>query len=279
MSIQYEIDKKLLDEVFSNKKLDSKKELRKFFSFDVLGNKDKTRYNSFNISYDNLVELKILKKEKLNNKYKNVYDIDDKAGLVTILLPNILYFRRKYLCAMEEKKTMSNRAFNISVYKMQLDDLKSDIEELLNRFILNCKKIPNKAYEYEFDHFKMKQSFREFAFKELLFHFLNESKNEQNSFLIEKIREQVKSKFFYEIDDFDDLYKDVIRAFKLLKIIVREDSLSYHLKDLEDPLWKMDSRVKSESIHTLIGGITDLNDNPPSQDVIDAVHKIFNFTN
>lgn len=279
MSIQYEIDKKLLYEVFSNEKLGSKKELRKIFSFDVLGNKDKTRYNSFNISYDNLAELKILKKEKLSNKYKNVYKNDDIDGLVTILLPNILYFRRKYLSAMKEKKTMSNRTFNISVYKMQLDDLKSDIQELLNRFIINCKKTPDKKYAYEFDQFVIKQSFREFAFKELLFYFLHNSNKKQNSFLIETIRNEVKNKFLEEVADFDDLYKDVINAFKLLEIIVKEDSLSYHLKDLDDPLWKMDSRVKSESIHTLIGGITDLNDNPPSQDIIDATHKIFNFTN
>lgn len=278
MSIQYDIDKDLLDEVFSKKKLGSKKELRKKFCFDSSGNKNKTKYNSFDISYNNLEVLKIIKKEKLSKKYENVYEIDDKNGLVTILLPNILYFRRKYLSAMEEKKAMSIRAFNSSTYKRQVNDIKSDIQELLNRFIINCKKMPNKKYDYQFDIFREQQSFREFAFKDLLFHFLHNSNNKQNSFLIEDIREEVKRKFFYELIDFDDLYKDVINAFILLEIIVKVDRISYHLKDLEDPFWKMDSRVKSESIHTLIGGITDLDDNPPSQDIIDSVHMIFNFT-
>lgn len=277
MSIQYEIDKKLFYEVLSTQPLESKKELRKRYSCDVFGEKDKTRYNSFNVSYGTLEELEILEKEQLSDKYKSQLKQQNIDALVTILLPNILYYRRKSSSAMKEKKTMSNKDYNESMYKEQIDTVRLDTKELLDRFIINSKKIPNKTYDDDIDHFRIKQSFREFAFKELLFYFLHHS--EKKSFLIEDIRERIRDYYANEVDDIDDLYDDVISAFMLLKIITKKDSYNYYIEDITDGLWKMSPRVKSESIHTLIGGITDLSDDAPSKEIIDAVHKIFNFSN
>ena len=102
MGMQYEWDFKIIKRIFDDEAF-SKDDHRDFFCVN------KTDINRFDITYKALNELEIISKEKLNQKYSEVFNNKNKDILANALAANIQEYRFKLKLLDDEIKEILNK--------------------------------------------------------------------------------------------------------------------------------------------------------------------------